>query len=131
MTVLLTPTQVFLRLSWANERPASCSYTFVNKKKSAGARSSTKNGSTISGTVLAVNQLLAAAEFMTQEMFQPEISVKNGLDGKIRISRAEAKRAHLLIRGVFLSFHALNYRINFLFLQRLYTKSNSHCFLYF
>ena len=31
----------------------------------------------ISGTVLAVNQFLAAAEFMTQEMFQPEIRVKN------------------------------------------------------
>ena len=28
---------------------------------------------------------------MTQELFQPEISVKNGLDGKIRLARAEAR----------------------------------------
>ena len=40
VTVLLTTTQVSLRLSWANERSASCSSTFVNKKKSARAISS-------------------------------------------------------------------------------------------
>ena len=28
---------------------------------------------------------------MTQELFQPEIGVKNGLDGKIRLARAEAR----------------------------------------
>ena len=84
--VLLTPPQVFLRLSWVIERPASCCFTFVNKKKSTGAKSGEKSGS-----ALAVNQFLAAAEFMTQELFQPEISVKNGLDGKIRLTRAEAR----------------------------------------
>ena len=35
VTVLQIPTQVFLRLSWANERPASCSFAFGKRKKSA------------------------------------------------------------------------------------------------
>ena len=33
------PPQVFLRLSWVSERPASCFFAFVNKKKSTGAKS--------------------------------------------------------------------------------------------
>ena len=37
--VLLTPPQVFLRLSRVSERPASCCFGFVNKKKSTGAKS--------------------------------------------------------------------------------------------
>ena len=35
VTALQTPPQVFSRLSWANERPASCSFAFGKRKKSA------------------------------------------------------------------------------------------------
>ena len=70
-TVLLTPTQVLLRLSWANERPASCFFAFRNKKKYAGAKSGEKGGSAISGMVLAVNQFLAAAAEKTGALSEP------------------------------------------------------------
>ena len=80
VTFLLTPTQVFLRLSWANERPASCPFAFGKRKKSAGAKFGEKGGSGISGMALAASQFLAAATFMTGVLFQPQISVKNGPD---------------------------------------------------
>ena len=37
--LLVTPSQVVLRLSWVKVSPDSCSLTLGNKKKSAGARS--------------------------------------------------------------------------------------------
>ena len=58
MKLLLTPTRVFLRLSWVSERPASSSFTFVNKKKSTGAKSSDLGVSVISGIAKAANLFL-------------------------------------------------------------------------
>ena len=52
MILLLTLTQVFLRLSWANERPASRPFTFGKRKKSAGAKFGKKGRSAISGMAL-------------------------------------------------------------------------------
>ena len=83
VTALQTPPQVFSRLSWANERPASCSFSFGKGKKSAGSKFGDKGWSAISGMALAVNQCLAAA-LMTGELFQPQISVKNDPNSKIR-----------------------------------------------
>ena len=60
-----------MRLSWANERPASCFFAFINKKKYAGAKSGEKGGSAISGMVLAVNQFLAAAAEKTGALSEP------------------------------------------------------------
>jgi hypothetical protein len=37
--LLVTPSQVFLIVSWSRLWPSSPSLTFLNKKKSAGARS--------------------------------------------------------------------------------------------
>ena len=91
MIVLLTPPQVFLRLSWVSERPASCCFTFVNKKSSTGEKSGKLSGSVISGMALRANQFSTAAAIMTSELFQPLISVKNGPDSKIRLARAEAR----------------------------------------
>ena len=48
VTALQTPPQVFSRLSWANERPASCSFSFGKGKKSAGSKFGDKGGSAIS-----------------------------------------------------------------------------------
>ena len=39
LILLVTPSQVVLRLSWVKVSPDSCSLTLGNKKKSAGARS--------------------------------------------------------------------------------------------
>ena len=83
MTVLLTPTPVFLGLSWVSERPDSSSFAFRNKKKYAGVKFGKKGGSVIRGMALAVNRFLAAASEKTGALSQPQISVKNGHDGQI------------------------------------------------
>ena len=73
MTVSLTLPQVFLRLSWVSERPASNSFAFGNKKKYAGAaKFGKKGGSAISGKAMAANQFLAAAALMTGNLYQPQ-----------------------------------------------------------
>ena len=56
-----------------------------------GAKFSEKVGSAISGMALAANQFLAAAALMTGKLFQPQISVKNGPDGKIRLAKGRGK----------------------------------------
>ena len=53
VTVLLTPTQVFLGLSWVSERPASSSFAFRNNKKYTGVKFGKKGGSVISRMALA------------------------------------------------------------------------------
>ena len=53
------PYPVFLRLSWANERPVSCPFAFGKRKKSTGMKFNKKGGSAISQMALAANQFLS------------------------------------------------------------------------
>ena len=61
-----------MRFSWANERSASCTTNFGNKKKSAGVRSGEKSGLAISEMTLAANQFLAAATLMMGKFSSPK-----------------------------------------------------------
>jgi hypothetical protein len=54
--LLVTPSQVFLIVSWSRLRPSSPSLTFLNKKKSAGARSGEYGGYSNRWSLWASNQ---------------------------------------------------------------------------
>ena len=66
----------------------SCPFAFGKRKKSMGMKFDKKDGSAISQMALAVNQFLVAAALLTRKLFQQQISVKNGPDGKTIQARA-------------------------------------------
>ena len=53
-----------------------------------GMKFDKKDGSAISQMALAVNQFLVEAALLTRKLFQQQISVKNGHDGKTIQARA-------------------------------------------